>query len=194
MGIKKTDNGWIVDYRDITKTRHRHVYKNKADAIANLVKEYEFTNTQAEAIVNLQLYRLTNTDVVLLEEEMKKLEERIRLYEEILSNPSKLDSVMAMDSKITDMSGKMVAMEAAVIQAGNTVAGMNDKIEKSDESVQMLEKQIAMMQEKMLMNFANVLRQSNEQTAATERSKEGVQAIRDYLAKPGISRLFSGLK
>ena len=71
--------------------------KNKADAIANLVKEYEFTNTQAEAIVNLQLYRLTNTDVVLLEEEMKKLEERIRLYEEILSNPSKLDSVIKDD-------------------------------------------------------------------------------------------------
>ena len=71
--------------------------KNKADAIANLVKEYDFTNTQAEAIVNLQLYRLTNTDVVLLEEEMRKLEEKIRLYEEILSNPSKLDSVIKDD-------------------------------------------------------------------------------------------------
>ena len=49
--------------------------KNKADAIINLVKEFEFTNTQAEAIVNLQLYRLTNTDIVQLQEEMKKLEE-----------------------------------------------------------------------------------------------------------------------
>ena len=71
--------------------------KNKADAIANLVSEYEFTNTQAEAIVNLQLYRLTNTDVVLLEEEMKKLEERIRTYEEILANPNKLDGVIKDD-------------------------------------------------------------------------------------------------
>lgn len=71
--------------------------KNKADAIANLVSEYEFTNTQAEAIVNLQLYRLTNTDVVLLEEEMKKLEEKIRTYEEILANPSKLDGVIKDD-------------------------------------------------------------------------------------------------
>jgi len=71
--------------------------KNKADAIANLVKEYEFTSTQAEAIVNLQLYRLTNTDVVLLEEEMKKLEEKIRLYEEILTNPDKLNSVIKDD-------------------------------------------------------------------------------------------------
>ena len=71
--------------------------KNKADAILNLVKEYEFTNAQAEAIVNLQLYRLTNTDVVLLEEEMKKLEEKIKLYEEILSNPDKLNSVIKDD-------------------------------------------------------------------------------------------------
>lgn len=71
--------------------------KNKADAIVNLVQEYQFTNAQAEAIVNLQLYRLTNTDVVLLEEEMKKLEEKIKLYEEILSNPNKLDSVIKDD-------------------------------------------------------------------------------------------------
>lgn len=71
--------------------------KNKADAILNLVKEYDFTNTQAEAIVNLQLYRLTNTDVVLLEEEMKKLAEKIKLYEEILSNPDKLNSVIKDD-------------------------------------------------------------------------------------------------
>ena len=71
--------------------------KNKADAIVNLVKEYDFTDKQAEAIVNLQLYRLTNTDVVLLEEEMKKLEEKIKLYEEILTNPDKLNSVIKDD-------------------------------------------------------------------------------------------------
>ncbi len=46
--------------------------KNKSDAKDNLVKEFEFTYEQAEAIVVLQLYRLTNTDVVALEEEKKK--------------------------------------------------------------------------------------------------------------------------
>ncbi|MGM9881891.1 MAG: DNA topoisomerase IV subunit A [Bacilli bacterium] len=71
--------------------------KNKADAIVNLVQEYEFTNTQAEAIVNLQLYRLTNTDVVQLEEEKAKLEEKIKLYEEILANPDKLNGVIKDD-------------------------------------------------------------------------------------------------
>ena len=71
--------------------------KNKADSIINLVKEFGFTNAQAEAIVNLQLYRLSNTDIVALEEEMKKLEEKIRIYEEILSNPSVLDKTIKDD-------------------------------------------------------------------------------------------------
>ena len=71
--------------------------KNKADAIINLVKEFAFTNEQAEAIVNLQLYRLTNTDIVTLEEEMKKLAEKIKMYEEILANPSVLDKVIKDD-------------------------------------------------------------------------------------------------
>lgn len=47
--------------------------KNKSDAISNLVKNYEFTEKQAEAIVNLQLYRLTNTDVDVLNEEYNNL-------------------------------------------------------------------------------------------------------------------------
>ena len=47
--------------------------KNKADAKENLVKEFDFSFEQAEAIVTLQLYRLTNTDVVELEERMATL-------------------------------------------------------------------------------------------------------------------------
>ena len=47
--------------------------KNKADAKENLVKKFEFTMEQAEAIVTLQLYRLSNTDMVLLEEEANNL-------------------------------------------------------------------------------------------------------------------------
>src|SRR5699024_11067552 len=36
--------------------------KDKGDAKKNLIKAFDFTDAQAEAIVNLQLYRLTNTD------------------------------------------------------------------------------------------------------------------------------------
>ena len=68
--------------------------KNKQDAKENLVKEFDFTIEQAEAIVTLQLYRLTNTDVVLLEEEMKDLEKKISIWEQILNNEEALKHVM----------------------------------------------------------------------------------------------------
>jgi len=68
--------------------------KNKADAIENLVKEYDFTEKQADAIVTLQLYRLTNTDIVALQEEMKKLVEDMKRLEEILANQDVLHQVI----------------------------------------------------------------------------------------------------
>lgn len=68
--------------------------KNKSDAKDNLVKEFEFTERQAEAIVMLQLYRLTNTDVVLLEEEMENLKKMIKGLELILSDENVLKTVM----------------------------------------------------------------------------------------------------
>ena len=67
---------------------------NKADAKENLVKEFEFSMEQAEAIVTLQLYKLTNTDVVLLEEEMADLEKKISIWEQILNNEKALKHVM----------------------------------------------------------------------------------------------------
>lgn len=71
--------------------------KNKADAKDNLVKAYGFTEVQAEAIVTLQLYKLTNTDIVALEENMKALEEEINRLTEIINNPEKLNSELKKD-------------------------------------------------------------------------------------------------
>ena len=68
--------------------------KNKSDAKDNLVKEFDFTVEQAEAIVTLQLYRLTNTDVFALEEEKEKLEKFIAALKQILSDEDKLHEVM----------------------------------------------------------------------------------------------------
>jgi topoisomerase-4 subunit A len=68
--------------------------KNKQDAKENLVKEFKFTEPQAEAIVTLQLYRLTNTDVVALQEEMTELEKKIAIWEQILNNEEALKHVM----------------------------------------------------------------------------------------------------
>ena len=64
--------------------------KNRADATENLVKEFDFTFEQADAIVRLQLYRLTNTDVTLLQEELANLSKIIEGLEALLSDEKKL--------------------------------------------------------------------------------------------------------
>ena len=73
--------------------------KNKTDAKENLMKEFSFNALQAEAIVVLQLYRLTNTDVLALEEEHDNLVKYIKALELILSNEEKLKEVMKYELK-----------------------------------------------------------------------------------------------
>ena len=68
--------------------------KNKADAIVNLVKEFDFTNLQAEAIVMMQLYKLTNTDVNILKEEFSKLAQEIAYLKSILENEDNLKKLI----------------------------------------------------------------------------------------------------
>jgi topoisomerase-4 subunit A len=77
---------------DVIKTIRKS--KNKSDAKDNLVKEYAFTDEQAEAIVMLQLYKLTNTDVTLLEEELKNLTNMIKQLTLILENEDMLKNVI----------------------------------------------------------------------------------------------------
>ena len=71
--------------------------KNRKDAKENLVKEYSFTSEQAEAIVTLQLYRLTNTDVTELEKEQEQLNSRINEYQLILTNENELAKVLTKE-------------------------------------------------------------------------------------------------
>ncbi len=73
--------------------------KNKGDAKTNLVEKFEFSEEQAEAIVTLQLYRLTNTDVVALEQEMENLEKIINGLTSILGSEDVLKTVMKKDLK-----------------------------------------------------------------------------------------------
>ena len=73
--------------------------KNKANAIENLVKEYDFTEKQADAIVTLQLYRLTNTDIVSLQEEMEKLLDTMKKLEAILGDEKVLIKVLKKELK-----------------------------------------------------------------------------------------------
>lgn len=68
--------------------------KNKVDAIENLVKEYLFTTEQATAIVMMQLYKLTNTDVTDLQNEHANLLELIKYLTSVINDESVLKGVM----------------------------------------------------------------------------------------------------
>lgn len=74
---------------------------NKKDAIANLVSTYDFSWEQAEAIVNLQLYRLTNTDIVQLTEEAEFLRKEIEKLERILASEAELLKVIKNELRAT---------------------------------------------------------------------------------------------
>lgn len=74
--------------------------KNKGDAIDNLVAKFAFTKEQAKAIVELQLYRLTNTDVVEVETQMAELQKNINIWTQILNNEEALKHVMKTELKI----------------------------------------------------------------------------------------------
>ncbi len=73
--------------------------KDKRDAKDNLIKQFEFTEPQAEAIVSLQLYRLTNTDITALRAEAEELAAKIAELSAILASEKKLYSVIQKELK-----------------------------------------------------------------------------------------------
>lgn len=73
--------------------------KDKGDAKKQIIAQYGFTEKQAEAIVMLQLYRLTNTDITSLEKEADELKERIAELSAILNSETKLLQTIKADLK-----------------------------------------------------------------------------------------------
>lgn len=89
--------------------------KNKRDAKENLIEVYEFTEEQAEAIVMLQLYRLTNTDIVALEGEHKELEALIKQLRHILDNHDALLNVIK--EELNEIKKKFKSQRLSLIEA-----------------------------------------------------------------------------
>jgi topoisomerase-4 subunit A len=73
--------------------------KDKRDAKDNLIAKYAFTEPQAEAIVSLQLYRLTNTDITALRNESEELAKKIEELTSILASEKKLIAVIKKELK-----------------------------------------------------------------------------------------------
>ncbi|MGL4948770.1 MAG: DNA topoisomerase IV subunit A, partial [Anaeroplasmataceae bacterium] len=71
--------------------------KNKADSKVNIQAKFGFTEIQAEAIVMMQLYKLSNQDIVVLQNEQNELKENIINYNKILNDTSVLLSVIKSD-------------------------------------------------------------------------------------------------
>lgn len=75
--------------------------KDKRDARQGIMDAFDFSEAQAEAIVSLQLYRLTNTDITELRAEHEALQKEIALLEGILQSPAKLITVIRRELKAT---------------------------------------------------------------------------------------------
>lgn len=82
---------------DVMKTIRQS--KDKQDAKLNLQKLYAFSEKQSEAIVTLQLYRLSNTDIVALENENKELDQLIQTLQSILESDQVLRKVIIDELK-----------------------------------------------------------------------------------------------
>lgn len=88
--------------------------KDKRDAKNNLMAAFQFTEPQAEAIVSLQLYRLTNTDITALEAEAAELAQKIEEWTAILASEKKLLSVIKKELK--DVKKRFVSERRTLIQ------------------------------------------------------------------------------
>lgn len=73
--------------------------KDKANAKENLIEAFDFTAEQAEAILTMQLYRLSNTDITTLVNEKDSIEKEITNLREILANENALNRVLINDLK-----------------------------------------------------------------------------------------------
>ncbi len=72
---------------------------DKANAKENLIEAFDFTAEQAEAILTMQLYRLSNTDITTLVNEKDSIEKEISNLREILANENALNRVLINDLK-----------------------------------------------------------------------------------------------
>ncbi|KGR74946.1 DNA topoisomerase IV subunit A [Ureibacillus sinduriensis] len=89
--------------------------KDKRDAKSNLEAQFGFTEAQSEAIVSLQLYRLTNTDITELRAEQAELEQSIAKLKDILGNEKQL--IKVIKSELADIRTQFAEDRRSVIQA-----------------------------------------------------------------------------
>ncbi len=71
--------------------------KDKSDSKQNLIKTFKFSDEQAEAVVMMQLYRLSNTDITNLRETVEELNGEVNILNKILSNKDVLNKLITSE-------------------------------------------------------------------------------------------------
>jgi len=107
---------------------------NKANAKENIMKNFSFSEIQAEAIVTLQLYRLSNTDVFELEKESESLKLQIAELERILTNEKALNEVI--ESELKETQKQLGTPRKTEIEAEIEAIKIDERELISDENVQ----------------------------------------------------------
>ncbi|USS86641.1 DNA topoisomerase IV subunit A [Fructilactobacillus cliffordii] len=110
--------------------------QNRKNARDNLIATYDFTEKQADAIVALQLYRLTNTDVTKLNEENADLAAQIAEYETILADPSELDRVLKQE--LQEIAAEYKTPRRSTIQPEIESLNISKQVTVPDEQVMVL--------------------------------------------------------
>jgi topoisomerase-4 subunit A len=133
--------------------------KNKSDAQNNLIKEFGFSQRQAEAIVALRLYRLTNTDVVALQTEHDDLETRVKQLQKILDDKKTLDQQIIKELKqvkrdFNDPRRTQISEESAKIQ-------INEKSLIADEDVRVLVSRNGYLKRSSLRSYSSTTDSEN---------------------------------
>ncbi|WP_339264530.1 DNA topoisomerase IV subunit A [Solibacillus sp. FSL W7-1472] len=89
--------------------------KDKRDAKNNIIEKFGFSEEQAEAIVSLQLYRLTNTDITQLQKEQDELHELVVKLKAILEDEKKL--IRVIKSELNDIKKRFTLPRLSTIEA-----------------------------------------------------------------------------
>ena len=89
--------------------------KDKRDAKNNIIEKFGFSEEQAEAIVSLQLYRLTNTDITQLQKEQDELHELVVKLKAILEDEKKL--IRVIKSELNDIKKRFTVPRLSTIEA-----------------------------------------------------------------------------
>ncbi|MDR3241320.1 MAG: DNA topoisomerase IV subunit A [Lactobacillaceae bacterium] len=125
---------------------------DRKSAKQSLIDKFDFTEPQAEAIVTLQLYRLTNTDVTQLQAEFEELAAKITEFELILKDPKEL--IKVLKKELLAIKKEYATPRLTEIQAEVQEIKIDKTVTVADEDVVMLVSRSGYIKRASLRSFS----------------------------------------